>query len=184
MLFPARPESRSPARVLALGDLGCVSSSITSGQLSPFLRPPRHLAPNRGRRGGCPLPTRRAGSLCKKRRRAGLVVSSSGGQSDPSRSCRITHNHQMHHRPLVYDSWEDSISVCAGRIHFLSSILKWKTRVRCWRIHFTGRQFGWQEWDVNDVEKLGNDNSKQQIVHTELLCSRHGPKDFFIKQHV
>lgn len=38
VLFSARLESRSPTRVLTLGNPGC-GSHLTSGQLSPFLRP-------------------------------------------------------------------------------------------------------------------------------------------------
>jgi len=66
------------------------------------------------------------------------------GQSDPSLNHRVTHNHQTHHRALVYDSGEDFISVWAEDIYFLSSILKWKKRVRCLRIRFSDKQFGWQ----------------------------------------
>ena len=127
VLFPARPESRSPAHVLTLGNLGCVSR-LTSGQLSPFLRPHGTWLQTEAVRKVVPFPLGGLGVCARSRRRAGPVVSSSGGQSDPSLSCRITHNHQIDHRPLVYDSWEDFISVCAGEIHFLSSILKWKKR--------------------------------------------------------
>ena len=68
--------------------------------------------------------------------------------------------------------WGDPLSLLHSQV---------EKEVRFLRIQFTDRQFGWQEWDVNDVGKLGNGNNKQQIVHMELLCSRHGPKGFFIK---
>lgn len=119
VLFPVRPESRSPANVLSLGDLGCVSC-WPSGQPSPSLRP--HAPDSKPRKftRAC-LPARKAGSLWKELAMGRPCGQLARGQRDPSLSRRITHRHQIPCKPPIYDSWQDFISVWAGQSHFLFS---------------------------------------------------------------